>query len=433
MKTGELLKNRVFKNIGWLVGGRLAVKVMSFLVGIFTARYLGPSNYGLIDYAGAYIAFFSSLCTLGINSVIVKQLVKEPSAEGEMIGTAILMRVVSSVLSALMIIGIVSIADRGEPLTIIVVALCTIGLAFQSFDTINSWFQARLQSKFSTMAALIAFLMLSAYKVIMLILGKSVEWFAVASAIEYVFLAISLLLFYYSKGGPKLSFSIKRAEKLIKDSSGFILAGLMISVYACTDRIMLKQMLDKASVGYYSLAVSISGTWVFVLSAIIDSVYPGIVKAHEQDMLLFEKRNKQLYALVFYSSVVMSALVCIVAEPLVSLIYGEQYLPAVAPLRIVVWYTAFSYLGVARNPWIVCENKQKYLKYIYAGAALTNVFLNFLLIPHYGASGAAAASLVTQIVTILIPAFIPALRPNAGLMFDAVLFKGVFDLPDSER
>ena len=97
-----------------------------------------------------------------------------------------------------------------------------------------------------------------------------------------------------------------------------------------------------------------------------------------------------------------------------------------APLRIVVWYTAFSCLGGARNVWIVCENKQKYLKYLYFGAAAINVLLNLLLIPIFGTSGAAAASLITQIsTTVVLPAVIRPLRENAKMMLDAVLLRGI--------
>lgn len=126
-----------------------ANKLLAFVVGIFAARYLGPSNYGLINYAAAYAAFFASLCTLGINSVIVKNFVDHPDQQGETIGTTLLLRAISSLLSALAIIGIVSVVDRGERLTIVVVALYSIGLIFQVFDTLNYWFQARLQSKYS--------------------------------------------------------------------------------------------------------------------------------------------------------------------------------------------------------------------------------------------------------------------------------------------
>lgn len=111
---------------------------------------------------------------------------------------------------------------------------------------------------------------------------------------------------------------------------------------------------------------------------------------------------------------------------IVRILYGEAYLPAVGPLRIITWYTAFSHLGVARNAWMVCENKQKYLTPIYIGAAATNVLLNALMIPAWGASGAAAASLITQITTIFVfPSLVRDLRPNAKMMLDAILLKNV--------
>lgn len=120
-------------------------------------------------------------------------------------------------------------------------------------------------------------------------------------------------------------------------------------------------------------------------------------------------------------------MICLVAKPFILILYGENYLPAVGPLRIVVWYTAFSYLGVARNAWMVCENRQKYLKYLYVSAAALNVVLNLALIPSWGASGAAAASLITQAsTTVILPAIIRPLRPNCRLMLDAVLFRGIF-------
>ena len=119
----SLRKNKVVKNAGWIISGKVANKLLAFVVGIFAARYLGPSNYGLINYAAAYATFFASLCTLGINSVIVKNFVDHPNQQGETIGTTLLLRAISSLLSALAIIGIVSVVDRGERLTVVVVAL----------------------------------------------------------------------------------------------------------------------------------------------------------------------------------------------------------------------------------------------------------------------------------------------------------------------
>ena len=426
MGLRNISKNKVVKNAGWIIGGRLVNKLLAFLVGILTARYLGPSNYGLINYAAAYISFFASICTLGINSIIVKNFVDHPDEEGKTIGTTLLLRAVSSLLSALMIVGIVGIVDRDEPLTVVVVALCSVGLIFQIFDTLNYWFQARLQSKYSALASLASYAAVSVYKIVLLVLGKSVEWFALASALDYTVLAVVLAAAYFRNGGQRFTASWAKAKELLSSSTSFIISGLMVSIYACTDKLMLKQMLGEASVGYYSLASAISVSWAFVLSAIIDSLYPEIVQSFNTNRIYYERKNRQLYAIVFYTSLFMSAAICLLARPFIEILYGASYLPAVQPLRIVVWYTAFSYLGVARNAWMVCENRQKYLKYLYMGAAAINVVRNLLFIPPWGASGAAAASLLTQIATtVLLPAVIRPLRANTKLMLDAVLLRGV--------
>ncbi len=426
MNIKNVLKNRTVKNAGWIIGGRLANKLLAFVVGIITARYLGPDNFGLINYAAAYITFFASLCSLGISSVIIKDFVDNPEEEGKTLGTALGLRAISSLLSALMIVGVVSIVDRDEPLTIAVAALSSIGLVFQVFDAFNQWFQAKLKSKYVAVATVAAYIAVSVYKIVLLVLGKSVEWFALATSVDYIVVAAFLLVAYKLQGGPKLSFSLKKAKQLLSLSSSFIISGLMVSIYASTDRFMLKQMLDEATVGHYGLAVSLSTTWVFVLQAVIDSVYPSIIEAYGKDVEGFNRKNRRLYAIVIYTALIISLIICVFAKPIVGILYGEEYLPAVNPLRIVVWYTAFSYLGVARNAWIVSENKQKYLKYLYISAAVINVALNLALIPWLGASGAALASLVTQAsTTVILPAIIPALRPNAKLMVEALLLKGV--------
>lgn len=121
---------------------------------------------------GGICDIFASLCTLGINSIIVKNFVDHPDQQGETIGTTLLLRAISSLLSALVIIGIVSVVDKGERLTVAVVALYSIGLVFQVFDTLNYWFQARLQSKYSAIAELVSYAAMSVYKIVLLALGK---------------------------------------------------------------------------------------------------------------------------------------------------------------------------------------------------------------------------------------------------------------------
>lgn len=422
----KVLGSKEAKNAGWIIGGKIAQMGISFLVSILTARYLGPSNYGLINYATAYVTFFTSLCTLGINSVIIKNFIDYPEEQGKTVGTTLILRGVSSILSSIMIVGIVSIVDKGEPITILVTALCSCSLIFHVFDTLNYWFQARYESKVSAKAGLIAYIITAIYKILLLIFQKDVQWFAFATSVDYIFVAIFLFESYKKNGGPKFGFSLKKAKELLSSSYHYILSGMMVAIYGQTDKLMLKQMLGEAEVGYYSLATSLNYMWVFVLQAIIDSMYPTIIRSYNENKKLFERKNKQLYAIVIYVSIFVALIFMIFGEFGISLLYGKEYLPAAIPLKIIVWYTIFSYLGVARNAWIVCENKQKYLKYMYMIAALLNIILNSVFIPIMGTSGAALASLITQIATsIILPACIKDMRANARLMIEALLLKGI--------
>lgn len=422
----NFMKNKNVKNAGWLIFGKIIQMGINFFVGILTARYLGPGNYGLINYAAAYTAFFFSICTLGINSIIVKEFIDNPSEEGKILGTSLILRGLSSIFSAIVIIGISFILDSNEPITKTVVILYTFSLIFQIFDMFNYWFQSRLQAKYTAIASLIAYSITAIYKIVLLITGQPVTLFALSMSIDYISIALILFYFYKKEGGSKLSFSLKYGKLLLKKSYHFILPGLMVAIYGQTDKMMLKHMINEAEIGYYATAVSLCSVWCFILSAIIDSMNPTIMKLYQEDKKNFIKYNKILYFIVFYISIIVSIIFTIFGKLIIQILFGEAYLPTVTPLRIITWYTAFSYLGVARNAWIVCKDKQRYLKYLYCSSAILNVILNLIFIPKYGAVGAAFASLISQISTVIIvPFFIKELRENSMMIVEAILFKGI--------
>lgn len=422
----KLINSKEINNASWLIGGRVVQMIISLFVGIITARYLGPENYGLISYGGAYVAFFTSLCNLGINSVIIKEFYDNPNEQGTAIGSVLLMRFVSSLLSVITIVSIVMVLDRDEPQTVAVVFLCSLGAVFHIFEIFNYWFQSIYKSKITALATFLAYIVTSLYKIVLLILGKSICWFAFATSVDYITVAIFLLLAYKKYNGPKLRFSFKKAKALLKVSYHYILSSTMVAIYGQTDKLMLKQMLNETEVGYYSTAITICMMWTFVLQAIIDSIYPSILKLKSENQEAYERKNRQLYAIVFYVSCFVSVGFLMFGDFVVKVLYGEAYSDSATVLKIATWYVAFSYLGVARNAWIVSENKQKYLKYIYGCAAVMNVILNAVVIPFWGASGAALATLITNVFTsIVLPLCFKEMRPNAKLMLDAIFLKNV--------
>jgi len=419
----ELLENKITKNAGWIIAGKIGQMAINFLAGLLTARYLGPSNFGLISYAAAYTGFFASVCNLGINSVILREFAENPGEEGKILGTSMGLRAFSSFLSAAAITALGFLINPEDELASAVVALSSLGLIFEISGLFAYWFQSKLESKISALAAFLAYAITACYKIFLIVTGKSVLFFALAASVDYIFAGIFLFIAYKRNGGGKLFFSADYAKYILDKSKHFILPGVMVAVYSQTDKIMLREFFGETETGFYSIAFSLSAVWCFVLSAAIDSFHPSIVESAGNEEL-FGKMNRRLYAIVFWLSVSVSVFFCIFGEPIIKILYGEAFLPAVKILRIITWQTAFSYLGVARNAWIVCKNRQKKLVLVYFFSAVGNVLLNFLLIPPFGGAGAAAASVAAQIFSsVLVPVFVADFRENAELIGNAILLK----------
>lgn len=394
-----------------------------------TARYLGPSNYGIITYAASLVAFVTPIMYLGLSNVLVQEIVNNPDKSGETLGTSITMSFFSSLFCIAGIAAFTVIANKDDPETIKVCVLYSILLVFQALDLVQYWFQANLLSKYTSVVSLAAYFIMSLYKIFLLITGKSVGWFAISNAFDYLLISISLIYIYIRISKQKLKFVYATARKLFAKSRHYIVSSLMVTIFAQTDRIMIKFMLGNSYTGYYSAAIACAGVTSFIFSAIIDSMRPLIFESKNINSSQFELNMTRLYSIIIYFSLLQSVFITIFARFIISILYGEQYIEAANALRIVVWYTTFSYMGSVRNIWILAENQQKYLWIINLSGAVMNIILNFILIPTWGICGAAFASLATQFFTnVIIGWIIKPIRYNNSLMIRAINMKYIADI-----
>ena len=420
--------SRIIKNASWIVLCRIVQAILGLIISMIMARYLGPSNFGLLNYAMSVVAFALPVMRLGLTSVLVQEFISEPDREGEILGTSIVLSFFSAIVCIIGVNLFVFFANAGERDTLIVCALYSSILLFQVFEVFNYYFQARLQAKYSSIIALIAYGVVSVYKLYLLITQKSIYWFAIANTLDYLVIAIGLIIIYRKRCGKKLSFNKVRAQKLLSISKFYIISDLMIIIFAQTDRVMLKAMIDNAATGYYSAAIACAGMTQFVFGAIIDSMRPMIFEGKKVSEEAYKLQLARLFSIITYLSLLQSILMTVLAPLIIRIIYGEQYLEAISALQIVVWYTTFSYLGSVRNIWILAEGKQKYLWQINLFGAIANVGLNAMMIPVMGVNGAAVASLVTQILTNVVTGYIfkPIKGVNASLVkgFNLKFFMG---------
>lgn len=420
-------ENKFIKNTSWLFIGQFLRLGISFIVGIITTRYLGPSNYGVINYIQSYVSFFTTIIGLGFGGILVYELLTHENDNGKILGTAIFFRFIVGILSAFIMLGIVYQADGDEQVIMTVAVLEAVQLPFQCMDTINYWFQAKMRSKSAVIIQVLAHFITSFYKIFLLATGQSVEWFGFALSLEVILTAIGYLAIYISGKGPALKLSGSTAKRLLSACGPFIIANIMTVIYGQVDRIMIKQMLDSTTqVGLYSAAVTICQMFGFLPITILEAARPAVVEANNQGEETFSLRFRQLAAAVLWSCILFSVGVTVFAELILHILYGTDYLAAGTCLQIVVWYTSFSYLGSAMHLWLVCKKQNKKVVLFSALGALFNFITNLLLIPTWGINGAAMATLITQILTnFVFPLLIPSTRPYSRAVIDALCLRNI--------
>ena len=411
------MNNRVIKNASWIIGCKIAQSVLNLIISMLSARYLGPSNYGLITYAASVVAFILPIMQLGFSKTLVQDLIEHPDKEGHVLGTALTMNLVSAVACMIGVYGFLRISNPNDNLAVIVGVLYSISLIFQATEILQYWFQAKLLSKYTSIASLIAYVLAAAYKLFLLISKKPITWFAIYNSLDYMLISVFLIVVYHKLGNQKLGFSLKIGREMLHRSKHYILSMIMVTIFQQTDRIMLKHMISETETGYYSAAVACVGVTSFIFTAIEDSVRPTILEAKHNKTSNYETLVIGLYSVITYLALTQSIAITILAKPVIHVLYGSAYVGSIVPLRIAVWYTTFSYYGSVRNIWILAEGKQKYLWIINLSGAFANVLINAWLIPSMGAVGAAIASLITQFFTnVIVGYLIPPIRYNNTLM-----------------
>lgn len=425
------MKNKYIGNSAWIIAGKIMQSLIALVVGAITARYLGPSNYGIINYVAVYVTFFSCIANLGMNSTVVNELLLSPENTGKIIGTMTLAKFITSVISAVLVIGTVAVIDRGENTVVIVATIYSSYLVFQSFQTFEYWYQSRLQSKVTALVGVFAYIIMSVYKVILLVTRASIYWFAFSMSVDVLIISIVLYVLYKKHNGPKLETSWTLFKELFARSHPFILAGLIQVIYTKTDTVMLKHMLDTAEVGIYTCASTLVGYGSLVMIAVTDSARPAVITAKQQGDELYIRRVRQVFSITFFVGVLIGMGFTIMSSPIVSIIYGKEYLGSIQPMVILAWNSILVYITTVRNMWIVCENKQKYTIIFCAIGAISNILANCFLIPVCGAFGAAVATTIAQLISgIIAPCFFEETRIVVKFLVEAICFKNVLTPKD---
>ncbi len=386
------------------MGGKIINLVLQFFVSLATARYLGPSNLGTIDYVAAYVSFFSSIASLGLAVIVIKEVATNEFDNNEVIWTSIWMRLAIALFSMISVVSLFFVTNGENPTIIKIAILESISIFFSAFDTVDYYFQAKLLSKWSAIAGIIGYVGMSIYRIYLLIEKADIVYFALSSSVEMIFHVFFLMIFYARIEGFKPQFNWNIGKKLLNQSVHYLVAGLITIIYGKIDSIMLGNMLDKSSVGFYSVTLTVAAMWSLIPSTLIQTLTPMLYEYAKNDRSKYLRRLKQAYSLIFWLNALYSIFVCIFAKWIILLLYGEEYLPATMALRIVVWYYGISTMSTLTQVYLANDNKNKYINLFCLVGLIVDVIFNLLMIPKWGINGAAIATLITHItIQVIVP------------------------------
>lgn len=405
---------RYLSNTSWLLAQRAIQIVVSLILTVSIARYLSPEGFGLLGYAQSFVGLFALAATLGLDSVLVRDLVSQPGRTNDLLGTTMVLRLIGFfIVFALLYCGAELVGtDSRTRMMILVIGS---SLLFQVFNVTDQYFQARVESRNSAIASLLATGANILSTAALITFESSVENFAFLSVITNALLSFFLYVFYRRQGTTPASWRYDHslAKAMLSESWPVLLSIILVSVYVNIDRIMIMHYLGPVAAGEYNAAAKLSEGWYFLPVVIVGSLVPALVSARLRSNELYLSRLQNMYTLMAWIAIPVAVLVSFLANPLISVLYGDSYQSATSVLSVHIWTGVFVFLGVASGRWMLIEGFTLSFLNRYILGVTINVSLNIVLIPRYGIVGAAYAALVAQIFVVFVYDILdPKVRPS---------------------
>ena len=392
---------KVLGNTGWLISDKIIRMAIGLFIAAWVARYLGPDQYGLLNFSLALVALVGVLSNLGLQELIIRNIVKDPEKRDDLLGTAFVIKAVGGILVFIISILITFLMRPDDLTSHVLVIIIAAGPIFQSFDVIEFYFKSQVEAKYSVIAKSISFLVINVLKVILIIIEAPLVAFAFAVTADILLGSASLIAAYKLSGKfiRKWKVNLAQAKEFLAEGYLLGISAIAVLIYMRIDQIMIGQLLGDKEVGLYSAAVKLSEVWFVIPLALIQSVAPVLVKSYNENIQKYNYRLQKLFNLLTLIGLVIAVPTIFLSGWIVEIVFGGAYSNSSGIFAIHIWSIIFVGWGLLRNHILVFE-KLVYITMIASlcGAA-ANVIINYFLIPLYKGEGAAIATLLSQLIS----------------------------------
>lgn len=390
---------KYLKNTGWMFVAQFFSLAAAFFISAWLARYLGPHNYGIFNYALAFAGLFSFIISLGVDGILSKELVDKPEKINQLLGTGLGIKIFGATI-AFIAISISSFIFIDDILTQKLIIAYSLVFIFEPFTIVTLFFQSQVQAKINSQIKIFALLISSLLKIFLILTAQGILLLVLILVFE-AFLIAFLSVYFYIKKGFSLThwqFDPALARKIISLSVFLMLASGANYIFMKIDQVMIGTLLDTVAVGFYSVAVKLVEVWYFVPVILTSSLFPAIINAKNTNITVYHRRLKFFFLLLFGVGVLLSIFSFIAAPLFIEILFGAQYTTSIAITQIYAWSGIGLFVGWGIYHYLLSQNKIYTIFYFYFFSMLVNVILTYYFILTIGLTGAAWATVISYTI-----------------------------------
>lgn len=395
----------------------------ALFVGILVARYLGPENYGIMNYVVSYVAIFSVFATFGLDNIEIRELSRQGDKRDTILGTCFSLRIIFAVIAYLGI-AVSLLLYRMDAFTSVMILAYGLTLFTGTGNILRNYFTSIVRNKYIVKSEIFRTFIGTGIKILLLLLKAPLEYFIYAQIFDTLLVASGYYFSYKSVAGSVRLWKFDRSIVgfILKESFPLVLSGAAVIVYQRIDQVMIGNMLDKAEVGYFATAGKFVDLIVFLPTVLVQTVTPMLVRAKENSPESYEAKKKTFVSIITWTAIIMSLIVSLVAYWLIMYTYGSKYALAIPVLQIMAFKAVGMALSSSGGQIIIMEQMQKWAFIRNLIGCVICIVLNYLLIPQYGIVGSAIVTIITVMFTgcfanIFIPPYYEVMKIQLYALF----------------
>lgn len=384
-------------NFIWLISHRFIKMILALIIGIFIARYLGPENYGILNYALSFVAIIAPLSTLGLNSILTRDIVNEPDSESIILGSAAILRLTGALVGTVIALLSVSLLRPNDNQMLLFVVIISASNLFQSIQVVEFWFRAKQKLSAFIISQISVVFLFTIIKALLIIFEFKLITFIIVFTLEITFNYGVMYILYnkFSEYSSDWKFSKGRSLKLLSQSWPLILSAFAAIIYLKIDQVMLGTMISDEAVGIYAVAAKFSEVWYFIPTAIMTALFPSLLEKRKKSKTEYFEGLQKTLDLLAMIALIIAIPVTIISKPFINFLYGADYSLAGSILSIHIWASVFIFMRALLSKWLIAESLFHFSIITHGIGAVTNLILNFILIPRLGVFGAAYATIIS--------------------------------------